>query len=420
MSGVLARASTGSFGQVWSQASKVTGCMVIQSRDASDVVPAKFKLGVQKRGTGGRSSFNGVVATVFGASGYLGRYVCNQLGKVGSQVIIPYRCDPYWVERLRMCGDLGQVLFFPFDLKDDASIRKVLQYSNVAINLIGQDAETKNFSFEDVHINGPARIARIAKECGVEKLIHVSHLNATKDPQQIFSESQFLKCKYEGEMAVREEFPDATIFKPSDMYGEEDRFLNYYAGQDRWIKGLGLNPLSDSMWSLPLWKKGFQTVKRPVYVADVAAGIAAVARGSGMEGKTIECVGNESYYLYDICDYILRILRWDRWCTPDEMSVPLIRMRYSENGKKIFFWDASHKNLERFEREHHTDLTNSELPKLEDVGVRQKKFEEMAYFMLHPLRRNAYYQESMGETAQPEYPKQAEFYQQDTGSVRLP
>ena len=54
--------------------------MVIQSRDASDVVPAKFKLGVQKRGTGGRSSFNGVVATVFGASGYLGRYVCNQLG----------------------------------------------------------------------------------------------------------------------------------------------------------------------------------------------------------------------------------------------------------------------------------------------------------------------------------------------------
>ena len=71
-------------------------------------------------------------------------------------------------------------------------------------------------------------------------------------------------------------------------------------------------------------------------------------------------------------------------------------------------------------QEHHTDLTNSELPKLEDVGVRQKKFEEMAYFMLHPLRRNAYYQESMGETAQPEYPKQAEFYQQDTGSVRLP
>jgi len=132
-----------------------------------------------------------------------------------------------------MCGDLGQVLFFPFELKDDESLRKVMQYSNVVINLVGRDYETRNFSFQDVHVDGPRRMARIAKEAGVERFIHMSHLNATANPQKIFLESQYLKSKYEGELAVKAEFPEATIFKPTDMYGEDDRFFNYYMGKSR-------------------------------------------------------------------------------------------------------------------------------------------------------------------------------------------
>lgn len=64
-----------------------------------------------KRGTGGRSSFSGTVATVFGATGFIGRYVVNQLGKVGSQVIVPYRGDEHDYRHLRLMGDLGQVVF---------------------------------------------------------------------------------------------------------------------------------------------------------------------------------------------------------------------------------------------------------------------------------------------------------------------
>lgn len=65
-----------------------------------------------KRGTGGRSSFNGQIVTVFGGGGFLGRYVINKVGKVGAQVIIPYRGDHLEVNRLKLCGDLGQILFF--------------------------------------------------------------------------------------------------------------------------------------------------------------------------------------------------------------------------------------------------------------------------------------------------------------------
>ena len=64
-----------------------------------------------KRGRGGRSSFSGVVTTVFGASGFFGRALVNKLGKIGSQIIVPYRGDPYDVRDLKLMGDLGQVLF---------------------------------------------------------------------------------------------------------------------------------------------------------------------------------------------------------------------------------------------------------------------------------------------------------------------
>ncbi|KAI2563880.1 NADH:ubiquinone oxidoreductase subunit A9, partial [Homo sapiens] len=84
-------------------------------------------------GKGGRSSVSGIVATVFGATGFLGRYVVNHLGRMGSQVIIPYRCDKYDIMHLRPMGDLGQLLFLEWDARDKDSIRRVVQHSNVVI-----------------------------------------------------------------------------------------------------------------------------------------------------------------------------------------------------------------------------------------------------------------------------------------------
>lgn len=102
------------------------------------------------------------------------------------QVVIPYRGDHYDVLRLKLVGDLGQVLFLPYNLKDEESIRKAVKYSNVVINLIGRDWETKNFKYEDVHVKGARVIAKIARESGVEKFIHVSALNANPHPKVSF------------------------------------------------------------------------------------------------------------------------------------------------------------------------------------------------------------------------------------------
>ena len=152
------------------------------------------------------------------------------MGKRGAQIIIPYRCDPddQSLKNLKLMGDLGQILFQPFDLKDPVSIRKAVKYSNVVINLIGRIYETKNFSYHQVHVMGAAEIAKACREHNVERLIHFSTLNVNKDPNQyVFKKINFNPSKLQGEIAVMEEFPDATIFRPSCVYGKEDDFLRY-------------------------------------------------------------------------------------------------------------------------------------------------------------------------------------------------
>ena len=77
-----------------------------------------------------------------------------------------------------MVGDLGQVLFCPIEIRDEDSIRRAIQHSNIVINLVGRGIETKNFSFEDVNVTFPAALARICSEMGVKRLVHMSSINA--------------------------------------------------------------------------------------------------------------------------------------------------------------------------------------------------------------------------------------------------
>lgn len=85
--------------------------------------------------------------------------------------------------RLKLTGDLGQVLFQPFHPLDEESILKSIKYSNVVINLVGRDWETKNYTFHDVNVKIARKLAKLCKESGVEKFIHVSHLNAAEKPE---------------------------------------------------------------------------------------------------------------------------------------------------------------------------------------------------------------------------------------------
>merc|ERR1712188_62579 len=152
----------------------------------------------------GRAAVSGVIATVFGASGFVGRYVVNRLGRIGSQGVVPYRYEDSSVRHLKVMGDLGQIVPLDYEIRDDASVYECLRRSNVVTNLVI-----------------PGRIAKLAAEAGVEHMIHVSALGASKD-----SPSAFGKAKLAGEEAVRTHFPNAVILRPGELFGAEDRLIN--------------------------------------------------------------------------------------------------------------------------------------------------------------------------------------------------
>lgn len=125
-------------------------------------------------------------------------------------------------------------------------------------------------------------IFRIARQAGVERFIHCSALNASPHPDPILLKngSGFLKSKYHGELAVREEFPEATIFRPADILGQEDRFLRYYA--HLWRRQIRF---------MPMWAKGEKTIKQPVYCSDIAQGIVNAIKDPDTAGKVYQAVG---------------------------------------------------------------------------------------------------------------------------------
>jgi len=171
-------------------------------------------------GRGGRSSISGIRATVFGASSITGHAVINQLGQIGSQVVVPYRGDGREVKRVRMMGDLGQIIPLPFHLRDARTVARAIEGSNMVINMIGVPRETWNFTYHDTHVNGAHLIAKTAMELGVSRFIQVSSLTAHPEAR-----SEFDRTKWHGEQVVKQYFPEATILRPSLIYGHNDRFM---------------------------------------------------------------------------------------------------------------------------------------------------------------------------------------------------
>ena len=128
-------------------------------------------------------------------------------------------------------------------------------------------------------MDGARRLAKLARENGVSKFIHVSALNAAED-----SKSDFLRTKFLGERAVLEEFPDATIVRPSRIFGSEDWFFSQMGYFVNWTPGSYI-PIID----------GGNALMRPVYVGDVAAVMGMMLKDDYTVGKVVELVGPRQY-----------------------------------------------------------------------------------------------------------------------------
>eukprot|EP00040_Diaphanoeca_grandis_P010015 m.51308 g.51308 ORF g.51308 m.51308 type:complete len:366 (+) comp21428_c0_seq2:100-1197(+) len=331
---------------------------------------------VTVKGRGGRSSVSPVSATVFGSTGFMGRYVVNRLAKTGSQVICPYRGCELDFRHLRPMGDLGQIHFNEYSITATDSIAEQVEYSNVAINLVGQEYHSRHFSMTDANVTGARNIARAAREADVKKFIHVSALGA-----DVNSPSEFLRTKALGEEAVKEEFPGATIIRCANIIGHEDRFLNRISHIAYRVPG----PFPLANWG--------QAKKMPVGIVDVATAITEAVFDPAAVGTTYEFVGPKTYTMEEILDYVGKTTRKPIWHQglPEEAS-PILKFAFNLGGLARM---ETAPNVEEFYRYSLDDVRTRGLPGLEDLGVTPTPLETIAINVLRKFREHIYHDDAI-------------------------
>ena len=232
----------------------------------------------------------GAVVAVLGAAGFIGRHLVARLADEGA-VIRALSRDPDRALHLKPLGDVGQIVLLGCDPSDDRSLGAALAGADHAVNLIGILHERRAGDFDRVHGELPGRLGRIAREHGLERVVHVSAIGA--DPA---SPSAYARSKAKGEAALRAERPDAVILRPSIVFGPEDQFFNRFAAM------ASLAP------ALPLIGGG-HTRFQPVYVGDVAQAIVAALTREDAAGRTYELGGPRVATFRELLAYMLAVTR---------------------------------------------------------------------------------------------------------------
>lgn len=227
------------------------------------------------------------LVTIYGGSGFLGRYIARRMAKAGWRVRVAVR-RPNEALFVKVYGAVGQLEPVFCNIRDDASVRAAMQRADAVVNCVGTFDKGGANNFDAVQAEGAGRIARIAADEGVATMVHVSAIGADAK-----AESQYARTKAEGEAAVLRHFPGAMILRPSVMFGPEDGFYNRFASMTRFGPVLAL--------------LGGDTRFQPVYVDNVAE--AAVAGIEGRAAGTYELGGPDVASLRDLMKEMLAVIR---------------------------------------------------------------------------------------------------------------
>ncbi|KAL5627405.1 hypothetical protein BROUX41_003558 [Berkeleyomyces rouxiae] len=315
------------------------------------------------RTPGGRSSLGGNTATVFGATGRLGRYIINRLARQGCTVIVPFR-EEMAKRHLKVSGDLGRVVFMEYDLRNTQSIEESVRHSDIVFNLVGRDFPTKNFTLEDVHVEGTERIAEAVAKYDVDRFIHVSSYNA--DPK---SECEFFETKGRGEKVAREIYPETTLVRPAPTFGFEDNLLIKLATITNLFT---CNNMKERFW--------------PVHVIDVGRALEVMAFDDSTAGQTYELYGPKNYSTAEIAAMVDREIFKKR----RHVNVsPKILKPLADILHKLVYWQTT--SAQEFDRELYDQFIDPAAKTLKDLGIEPSDISEFTYHYLQGFRSSAYY-----------------------------
>jgi uncharacterized protein YbjT (DUF2867 family) len=248
---------------------------------------------------------------VFGGTGFLGRRLVQRLAAEGATVRVAVRNADLARSALGAAG-LNQVTVFRADVRDQTSVAAAMAGADAVVNAVSAYVEKGDVTFEAVHVQGAEMVAREAGRLGVARLVLISGLGA--NPQ---SPSPYIRSRGRGELVVQQAFPDATIIRPSAMFGPGDALFGTLADLAR------LLPV------LPLIGGG-RTRLQPVYVEDVAEAVARILADSGTIGRTYELAGPWVYTLRELVSFTLRVIGKRRLLMPVPFAVAEIQARLFE------------------------------------------------------------------------------------------
>jgi NADH dehydrogenase len=225
------------------------------------------------------TALNNKLVTVFGGSGFVGRYVVQALCSAGARVRVAVR-DTRGAAHVKPLGNLGQVSLAACDVTKPGTVANALAGADIAVNLVGAFD-----NMDSVQRVGAANVAQAAAQASVSALVHMSAIGADANGGAIYARS-----KGAGEAAVRAAFPAATILRPSTIFGREDQFINRFAGL---IRMLPVVPVI-----------GAETKFQPVFVGDVAKAVVAALQRPG--GETLELGGPEVLSMMQLNQWIAK------------------------------------------------------------------------------------------------------------------
>jgi NADH dehydrogenase len=302
------------------------------------------------------------VATVFGGSGFIGRYVVKRLAAAGHVVRVAVR-DTEGALFLKPMGAVGQIVPLYASVTNRGTVERAVEGADMVVNLVGILSEQRRGDFDRIHREGAATVAATASAAGVGRLVHVSAIGA--DPA---SPSQYAKTKGEGELAVRSAYPGATILRPSVVFGPEDQFFNRFGAMAEWL------PV------MPVFAGNSRF--QPVYVGDVADAVMAALQGAEAPGRTYELGGPKVWTFRELLAWVLKETGRRRWMMEVPMGIARLEAAVMERlpGKPL-----TRDQLLMLERDN---VVAPEAHGLEALGIRPTPVELVVPEYLRRFRRS--------------------------------
>ena len=243
---------------------------------------------------------------IFGGSGQVGRHLIRKLTKNNLKVTVVTRNIHQKSYSVRTQANAGYVDIVESNLFDEKKIRACFENADICINLVGILYEKKRGnSFNNIHSIFPSILAKLCHEYKLKNFIHLSALgiNEAKD-------SNYAKSKLEGEKNILENFPLATILRPSIVYSIDDNFTTNFM------------TLLSRLPVFPLYYNG-KTKFMPIHCSDLTDIIYYILK-ENLLSKIIECAGPEIISFKEILEKLLKQINKKRILLP--LPLPLARL----------------------------------------------------------------------------------------------